>query len=542
MTNQKELIERLKKQPRQGRSVLDEINEQLSKTFDLYAEGAKDLAKQNAFGFLAKSAQDAYEKINVLEQRNRILNETFKTNTSRAAILGQKFDKLADSIGVNADKLKQFTAELTKILPGQAKFLSQGGTLGKRIAQQADIFRNKFNLSAAAFEGLIKNQALFAKDSNNVISGFDMLESQIVKVANKYGEEYEGVAADIAESLGTMSSEAAARFSRMPDNLAEAALKAKRLGIELDKVLNIGDNFLDVESAIANEIELQLLGAKDLNVAAIQQATYQGDALALQKELQTFVEKNGEQFKENPILLDKAASALGMQKSELLDMYATLQLNKQALTEIGKQETGNLKTFKEAAELSNTQSELDKQRDEAAKAYVKSLIAQYKTPTELEAHVMKLAKTAQDSQTAALGNAERLARTLNDNEFLNKVFGAGGLLTTIASAVNALKGGNMQYDAALGQQQTVAKNDLFIPASGTGTVISGPFGAFTMNPGDDILAAPNIREAGGSSTSALIAALSKMSFHVTNVFDGDKIKSQLEIRQGQTINNINNIA
>jgi hypothetical protein len=53
---------------------------------------------------------------------------------------------------------------------------------------------------------------------------------------------------------------------------------------------------------------------------------------------------------------------------------------------------------------------------------------------------------------------------------------------------------------------------------------------------------PNIRQAtagGGSDASALIAALQGMSFHVTNVFDGDKIQSNLSIRQGQALNNIN---
>jgi hypothetical protein len=85
------------------------------------------------------------------------------------------------------------------------------------------------------------------------------------------------------------------------------------------------------------------------------------------------------------------------------------------------------------------------------------------------------------------------------------------------------------------------KDDLFIPAGDGETVISGPYGSFSMNPGDDILAMPGIRQAtaGGSDTAAIIAALQGMSFHVSNVFDGDKIQSSLSIRQGQTLNNIN---
>jgi hypothetical protein len=53
---------------------------------------------------------------------------------------------------------------------------------------------------------------------------------------------------------------------------------------------------------------------------------------------------------------------------------------------------------------------------------------------------------------------------------------------------------------------------------------------------------PNARAAlasNSSDTSAIVAALQGMSFHVTNVFDGDKIQSNLSIRQGQALNNIN---
>ena len=81
-------------------------------------------------------------------------------------------------------------------------------------------------------------------------------------------------------------------------------------------------------------------------------------------------------------------------------------------------------------------------------------------------------------------------------------------------------------------------------------VVSGPLGSFELDPKDDILAMPNARDAlannsattyasapaGGSDTAALIAALQGMSFHVTNTFDGDKIQSQLTIRQGQRLN------
>ena len=95
---------------------------------------------------------------------------------------------------------------------------------------------------------------------------------------------------------------------------------------------------------------------------------------------------------------------------------------------------------------------------------------------------------------------------------------------------------------------TEPAKDLFIPAGGANTVVSGPFGSFALDGRDDVLAAPNIRESAGGGAdagaiaSAVAAALQGMSFQVTNVFDGDKIASSLQIRRGQTMNNLGNIA
>ena len=123
--------------------------------------------------------------------------------------------------------------------------------------------------------------------------------------------------------------------------------------------------------------------------------------------------------------------------------------------------------------------------------------------------------------------------------------GAGG----IAVAIKALYESVKSYTPGDYEGSIQKVDDVFIPAGGD-DVISGPLGSFSLDPKDDIIAMPNAREAlanqgsttpnntttGGTDTAALIAALQGMSFHVTNTFDGDKIQSQLTIRQGQRLN------
>ncbi len=542
MTDQSKLIARLKQQPRHG-SALDDFNTAMQKTFALYEKGAADLMRENIFKTLAKNIQDAYNEVNVLEKRNRSLSDSLKVSTKRAAELGFAFDEQGKKLSINSAKLKQYAGDLNKLIPGQTRFLKVAGGLGEKIAKQAELMRNKLGMTADQYEQLLKNQTLFAGSNEQVSDGMNKFTEILKQSAVEAGTTFEAVEATIAETVASMDSEAAARFGRMSkENFVKAALAAKKLGVEMNTLLNIGDSFLDVESAIATELELQLLGAKDLNVAAIQKAALAGDALALEEQLQNFVSANGEQLKENPILLEKAAAAFGMQKSELLDMYAQLKLNTEA-----EKEAGNIVRDKNATleDTLDIRTEEQKLQDAANLQETAAILAKYPTPEKLAKQVTDIAELAQKAQTEALAGATSIADALSKNAFISTLKGAVQTYNRVTALTDAMKPGGASGigNEVLGRgQATTPQNDLFIPAGGADTVISGPFGAFTMNPGDDILAAPGIREAGGGGASAVIAALSKMSFHVTNVFDGDKIKSSLEIRQGQTLNNINNIA
>ena len=151
-------------------------------------------------------------------------------------------------------------------------------------------------------------------------------------------------------------------------------------------------------------------------------------------------------------------------------------------------------------------------------------------------------------QAAALTNADKLVKSFEKSDFVKFVFGAGGFVKTIKDAFDLITTGNIagskgSIGESTGTTAATTEGDIFIPGSGTGNIVRGPKGSFALDPDDDIIAMPNARQAlanrGGGDTSAVIAALKGMSFHVTNVFDGDKIRSSLQIRQGQQLNNTN---
>ena len=577
MNNQLQLIAKLKQQPKQGRrapTAFELLKDQAEALYEQFKDGGKDVVRASGFALLGDAVIGAYEKVNILEKQNRKLSESFGVNTHRAAQLSVTFDTLGLALGVNTDKLKIYAGELKKLFPGQAAYLQNAKGFGGEIGKQLDLMRNKMGLSAEATEGFIRNQALISETTLGTI------DAEIAKFTSASGVRgvYEGAFKDIKEAIGNLDAETAAVFGRQGiGNLSEAVLGAKKLGIELSKVLNTGTGFLDVEQAIGNEIELQMLGAKDLNISAIQQARLSGNGLELTKQLTNYLTANGEEMKRNPYLLQKSAEALGFSNDELLKMYANLQQNgkleeenKQTLTDrtkdiqavIDKQneqlkldeasrrvkagikamtdeELANLTMTAEQEEayLNTLQSISDIQGDKLQQQYAATMM---KDGGQVE-QVMNLAAKMNESMTNAAGLAESVVKALNDSTTLKALMGAGGFLTTLQTFIESLKTGKTDVPGVTNTAKSVT--DVFIPAGGASSVITGPKGSFSLDPDDDIIGMPNARNAlankGGGDTAAVIAALKGMSFHVTNVFDGDKIRSSLQIRQGQQLNNTN---
>lgn len=555
MNTQLLLIARLKNQPRHSsdKSAMELLKQQAEDLYNTFKEGGKDIVRASGFNVVTDAVIKAYEKVNILEQQNRKLSESFGVNTMRAAQLSKSFDKLGISLNVNTDKLKVYAGELKKLFPGQAAYLANAGKFGEKIGKQAELMRNKLGLSAEVTEGYIRNQALLSSTSAD---NFENLENEISKYSASLRGTYEGAFKDITQAIGDLDAETAAVFGRNGKglgNLSNAVLGAKKLGIELGKVLQVGTSFLDVESAIASEIELQILGAKELNVAEIQKARLQGDAELLTKELTNYLLANGEAMKNNNFLLTASAEALGFSNSELLSMYSQLKINGKleedlASTKADRQaeiqkvldlenskRAVKMTTLEEEIFLNNQLSESEKQLDKGQIAYAVDL-----NKTDQVDQVMKLANSVESSMNSALTLSTRVVDALNNSEVIEKLIGAGGFFSTVTDFINTIK--NIPNTGAGPGYQVDRKQDVFIPAGGANTIISGPKGSFSLDPDDDIIAMPNARAAlanrGGTDVTAIVDALKGMSFHVTNVFDGDKIQSRLSIRQGQRLNNI----
>ena len=101
------------------------------------------------------------------------------------------------------------------------------------------------------------------------------------------------------------------------ENLGEAAIKARQLGVSLDTVSKITDSVLDFQSSIENELQASLLIGRQLNLNEARRLAMAGDMAGLQEEIVRQIGSEEELQKMNAIARKKLAGALGVTVSEL---------------------------------------------------------------------------------------------------------------------------------------------------------------------------------------------------------------------------------
>lgn len=544
------LVNQLKKQPRHGQTppdgnMLTTLGNAFTGFVDTYSKGSKQIAQDDVFNMLNGQAQKLVQTLGTLEASNLKIQSSFNLNTKGASQLGVAIEQLAVKQKQNTQTAKEYAGELTNIFAGQTKYIKNQGPLANQLVKQSGTIRDQLKVSKEAYENYVRYQASIGgkKDPSQLVANLENVNDGVANVAESVKGYYTGAATDIIESFANLSAKTSAQYGKNVKGLSIAALKAKQLGITLDEVATAAEGSLNIEESITAELSATIVmgeeltttikdanGEREVSIAqATREAVLANDINALTNISVQLADKYGERIKEDLFARKEIAALMGVSEESLVKMVTGQQAMSNVSKDLFNTNVADLKVtnakLEAVAEIESKQTSLEK-------AQATSNIQQSQKRGDYTSEQMKTTK-------ASVEEAERITGLQSETGAIEK----SGLMKIIVplkgvmSALGALGDGIM----SIGSGTTQAK-DLFIPAGGDGTVISGPYGSFSMAPGDDILAAPNIRQAastGGSDTSAIIAALQGMSFHVSNVFDGDKIQSSLSIRQGQTLNNIN---
>ena len=207
--------------------------------------------------------------------------------------------------------------DATAVAKGLATELGgvEQSTLGAQF--NANLLATNLNLSGAETAKLIGGFARLGDGTAQ--AGADM--AQLVYDASKAAGV---IPADVAGDLAANTEKFAEYGKDGGKNMVEAAIAAKKLGLEMSSLTNVTDGLLDIENSLTSELELGALLGKNINFEQARRLAYEGE---IGSAVKSAINQLGgvEEFNKMDIYQKReAAKALGLSVEELQKMTSNM--------------------------------------------------------------------------------------------------------------------------------------------------------------------------------------------------------------------------
>lgn len=237
--------------------------------------------------------------------------------------------KLAKSTNLSYDNALKLRGELSSIAAASGDNLlltndlaDSYAAIGQSLGAVADI--NKEDLTTFT---KLREQAGYTNEELTAIYKTSLVTGETLDDTVK---SFLGGASALAAQKGlsinvkqlmqeTAKASAATKLSLVggAKGLAEAAVKAKELGINLDQADKIAGSLLNFEDSISAELEAELLTGKDINLERARLAAINNDLGTVAEEINQQLGGSAEFGKLNRLQQEAIAKSMGMQREEL---------------------------------------------------------------------------------------------------------------------------------------------------------------------------------------------------------------------------------
>lgn len=267
---------------------------------------------------LVKQYQATADASLYLEKRNAELNKSFKTNSIAAAELSRSIQTIANAYGYSGKEAMAYAGGVKKLLPTLNQADKRNESQLKNLFAIQRVLRTNLGLT----EEQANNYSAYASAAKGNAANQMLLTNAIAKFVDRDGTM--GAFATITEEIADASADLQIQYGRIPGNLEIAVLKAKTLGFELADLQQTGQNLLNIESSIGQELEYQLLSGRRLVdnqgkslTNTYREATLRGDMSEQASTLNTILEQEGETLQNNLFARKQMADLLGMDEASL---------------------------------------------------------------------------------------------------------------------------------------------------------------------------------------------------------------------------------
>ena len=237
--------------------------------------------------------------------------------------------KLAKSTNLSYDNALKLRGELSSIAAASGDNLlltndlaDSYAAIGQSLGAVADI--NKEDLTTFT---KLREQAGYTNEELTAIYKTSLVTGETLETTVK---SFLGGASALAAQKGlsinvkqlmqeTAKASAATKLSLVggAKGLAEAAVKAKELGINLDQADKIASSLLNFEDSISSELEAELLTGKNINLERARLAAINNDLGTVAEEINQQLGGSAEFGKMNRLQQEAIAKSMGMQREEL---------------------------------------------------------------------------------------------------------------------------------------------------------------------------------------------------------------------------------
>jgi hypothetical protein len=297
---------------------------------------------------------DAAKQLLWLEKRNESLNKTFGLTVKQAAVYGQTLDNLSVKFNKGGDELRKYATNLQTVI---GNYQLKDNAFSEQLLRTQEIITDSLQLSseqAANFE-------FFAQGANSAGTDYLVTTNAIAKDLEEITGEA-GLFKQITADMSDLTADLQMQYSRIPGTLELATVKAKRLGMSISQLNKAGENLLNIESSIGQELEYQLLSGRRLVdtqgkslTNQYREAQLRGDASKQADIMNKILDQEGETLENNLFArkqmsqllgMDEAALARSLQKKKILEKIGGEALFEQS----GKELFENAKSLGASAE------------------------------------------------------------------------------------------------------------------------------------------------------------------------------------------------
>jgi len=307
--------------------LIDDINAMIG--------SANNAGKQRAMQSITAGLQDqlttfdtVFKDLTILESRFSQFQTNMGLTIDQVATLGKNMDDIAERLGMGGEALQAVTKGLKNLIGPFSKIAdlstrAAGNMYGQDLIKTSKALRMNLRLSDDIANKYIEMASQSGKSLERTladhISISNYIEEQVVDI-----EVTQEMISDIASQTADIS----LHYGKMPGSLELAVIKSKQLGINMAQLNNTGQNLLNIESSIGQEMEYQLLSGRRLVdevsgeslTNAYRAATIQGDANKQAMLMNKIISQEGETLKNNLFARQQMASLLQTDEATIAKM------------------------------------------------------------------------------------------------------------------------------------------------------------------------------------------------------------------------------